>query len=162
MTQQHLSRSKCGMLPPRRTPMLVLTAVIASATVTIELAQAAEPSVVDLSRMSLEQLINIEITSVSRHKERLADAAATIYVISSDDIRRSGATTVPEVLRLAPNRQVPGPTTISTQFPRAVLTACSRTRCWCSLTAAPYIRHYSRGYSGKRRKSCSRMSSASR
>jgi iron complex outermembrane receptor protein len=59
-----------------------------------------------LSSMSLEDLASIEITSVSKRPEPLSDAAAAIYVISSDDIRRSGATTLPEALRLAPNLQV--------------------------------------------------------
>ena len=48
----------------------------------------------------------MEITSVSRHAERLSDAAASIFVITSEDIRRSGATNLPDVLRLAPNLQV--------------------------------------------------------
>src|SRR5207244_10283283 len=49
---------------------------------------------------------NIEVTSVSKRPERLSDAAASIYVITGDEIRRSGATTLPEALRLAPNLQV--------------------------------------------------------
>ena len=56
--------------------------------------------------MSLEQLLNVEVTSVSRRAERLADAAASIFVISGEDIRRSGVTTLPEALRLAPNLHV--------------------------------------------------------
>ncbi|OGB23674.1 MAG: hypothetical protein A3I66_24410 [Burkholderiales bacterium RIFCSPLOWO2_02_FULL_57_36] len=56
--------------------------------------------------MSLEQLADIVVTSVSRRQERLADAAASIFVISHEDIRRSGATSLPEALRLAPNLQV--------------------------------------------------------
>lgn len=60
-------------------------------------------SLVDLS---LEQLANIEVTSVSKRPQRLADVAATAYVISAEDIRRSGATSLPEVLRLAPSLQV--------------------------------------------------------
>lgn len=59
-----------------------------------------------LADMSLEELGNIEITSVSRRAERLSDAAASIFVITEDDIRRSGATSLPEALRLAPNLQV--------------------------------------------------------
>jgi iron complex outermembrane recepter protein len=59
-----------------------------------------------LTDLSLEQLGNIEVTSVSRRAERLADAAAAIYVITGEDIRRSGVTTLPEALRLAPNLQV--------------------------------------------------------
>ena len=60
----------------------------------------------DLSRLSLEELATIEVTSVSRRPEVLADAAAAIFVITRDDIRRSGAVSLPEVLRLAPNLNV--------------------------------------------------------
>jgi len=64
---------------------------------------AANRSLADLS---LEELANIEITSVSRRAERLSGAAASVYVITSDAIRRSGATSLPQALRLAPNLQV--------------------------------------------------------
>jgi iron complex outermembrane receptor protein len=60
----------------------------------------------DFSRMSLEDLSNIEITSVSKSPERILDAAAAITVITSEDIRRSGATSIPEALRLADNLNV--------------------------------------------------------
>jgi len=56
--------------------------------------------------LSLEDLAKVEITSVSRRPERLLDAAASVYVISAEDIRRSGASSLAEVLRLAPNLQV--------------------------------------------------------
>jgi iron complex outermembrane receptor protein len=59
-----------------------------------------------LVHLDLEDLMNIEVTSVSKRPERLSDAAASIYVITGDDIRRSGASTLPEALRLAPNLQV--------------------------------------------------------
>jgi iron complex outermembrane receptor protein len=59
-----------------------------------------------LADLSLEELGNLQITSVSRHAERLADAAASVYVITGDDIRRAGVTSLPEALRLAPNLQV--------------------------------------------------------
>lgn len=59
-----------------------------------------------LADLSLEQLADIVVTSVSRREERLADAAASVFVISAEDIRRSGATSLPEALRLAPNLQV--------------------------------------------------------
>jgi iron complex outermembrane receptor protein len=59
--------------------------------------------------MSIEELANVEITSVSKKRESLADAPASIYVITNDDIRRSGATSLPEALRLAPNLQVAQP-----------------------------------------------------
>jgi len=59
-----------------------------------------------LSGLSIEELSNIKITSVSRHAENLSDAAASIYVITGEDIRRSGALSLPEALRLAPNLEV--------------------------------------------------------
>jgi iron complex outermembrane receptor protein len=61
---------------------------------------------VHLADLSLEQLRQVPVFTVSRQEERLADAAAAIYVISADDIRRSGATTIPEALRLAPSLDV--------------------------------------------------------
>jgi iron complex outermembrane receptor protein len=60
----------------------------------------------DLTRLSLEELSMVEVISVSRRPEALAGAAAAIYVISADDIRRSGVTSLPEALRLAPNLNV--------------------------------------------------------
>lgn len=60
----------------------------------------------ELAQMSIEELADIEITSVSKRTESLSDAAAAIYVITNDDIRRSGASSLPEALRLAPNLQV--------------------------------------------------------
>lgn len=59
-----------------------------------------------LDSLSLEELSNIEITSVSRRAERLSDAPTSVYVITGAEIRRSGATSLPEALRLAPNLQV--------------------------------------------------------
>ncbi|HEY4208145.1 MAG TPA: TonB-dependent receptor plug domain-containing protein, partial [Puia sp.] len=56
--------------------------------------------------MSLEELMNIEVVSVSKHPEKLDEAASAIQVITQNDIRRSGAKTLPEALRLAPNLQV--------------------------------------------------------
>ena len=60
----------------------------------------------DLKRMSLEDLANLEITSVSRTLEPISGAPAAIYVITGEDVRCSGATSLPEVLRLAPNLHV--------------------------------------------------------
>jgi iron complex outermembrane receptor protein len=60
----------------------------------------------DFADLTLEELSNIEITSVSRRAERLQDAASSVFVITAENIRRSGVTTLPEALRLAPNLQV--------------------------------------------------------
>ncbi len=59
-----------------------------------------------LADLSLEQLSSVEVTSVSKRVQRLADVAGSVYVISQEDIRRAGATSLPEALRLAPNLQV--------------------------------------------------------
>jgi iron complex outermembrane receptor protein len=69
-------------------------------------ASAVELADATLADFSLEQLTEIVVTSVSRQQSRLGDAPASIYVISGADIRRSGAATLPEALRLAPNLQV--------------------------------------------------------
>jgi iron complex outermembrane receptor protein len=60
----------------------------------------------ELSRMSLEQLANVDVTSVSKSAQSLSSAPASIYVITREEIVRSGVLSVPEALRLAPNMQV--------------------------------------------------------
>ena len=77
----------------------------ASAAFCLFPASAAERSG-SFADLTLEQLANIEVTSVSKHAERLTDAPASIYVISNEDIRRAGVRTLAEALRLAPNLQV--------------------------------------------------------
>ena len=64
------------------------------------------PQMSELANMSIEELAQIEVTSVSKKAERLSDAAASVYVITADQIRRSGATSLPDALRSAPNLQV--------------------------------------------------------
>lgn len=59
-----------------------------------------------LKRLSLEQLLDVEVTSVSKRPEKLGETASAIQVITGEDIRRSGASSLPEALRLAPNLQV--------------------------------------------------------
>lgn len=69
------------------------------------LADARDP-LTELSRMSLEDLARVEVTSVSKSAESLARAPASIYVITRGEILDSGVLTIPEALRLAPNLQV--------------------------------------------------------
>jgi iron complex outermembrane recepter protein len=64
------------------------------------------PDVMQLKKLSLEELMNVEVTSVARYPEKLRDAAAAIQVITSEDIQHSAAFSIPEALRLAPNLQV--------------------------------------------------------
>ena len=59
-----------------------------------------------LKRLSLEQLGNVEVTTLSKEPEQVWRTPAAIYVITQEDIRRSGATSVPDILRLAPGVEV--------------------------------------------------------
>lgn len=59
-----------------------------------------------LSDKSLEQLLDVQVTSVSKKEQTLSKAAAAIFVITQDDIRNSGARNLPDVLRMAPGVDV--------------------------------------------------------
>jgi iron complex outermembrane receptor protein len=59
-----------------------------------------------LEALSLEELMAVEVTSVGKRPQKLADAAAAVYVITQQDLRQSGATSVPEALRMVPGLQV--------------------------------------------------------
>src|SRR4051794_34541798 len=76
---------------------LVAAALLTASLPSVVIAQGRTP---DLGRISLEDLLNIEITSAARKEQRVADTAAAVYVITQEDIRRSGMTTLPDVLRL--------------------------------------------------------------
>ena len=56
--------------------------------------------------LSLEELMNETVTSVSKREQKRSDAAAAVTVLSNDDIRRSGATNLPDALRLVPGMDV--------------------------------------------------------
>src|SRR5688500_3318091 len=60
----------------------------------------------ELLEMDIEDIMKMKITSVSRKAERLSDAASAIFVITQEDIRRSGVTSIPEALRLSPGIEV--------------------------------------------------------
>ena len=72
---------------------------------TTSISHAAEKDV-DLLNMSLSQLSNVSVTSVSKKSEKASQAPAAIYVITQEDIHRSGATSIPEALRMVPGIQV--------------------------------------------------------
>ncbi|MGC1521061.1 MAG: TonB-dependent receptor [Steroidobacteraceae bacterium] len=70
------------------------------------LADSDAPTLGQLKQLNVEDLMNVEVTSVARHPEKLLESASAIQVITQEDIRRSGATSIPEALRLADNLQV--------------------------------------------------------
>ena len=89
---------------PTRCGALLLCALLLCHIAANSAAVAAEPR--DLTELSLEDLLNVEVTTVSRKEERLSRTASAVYVITAEEIRRSGATSLPEVLRLAPGVHV--------------------------------------------------------
>src|SRR6202171_941845 len=68
--------------------------------------QSDQDSGAPLKHLSLEQLGDIEVTTASKEPEQVWRTPAAIYVLTQDDIRRSGATSIPEVLRLVPGVEV--------------------------------------------------------
>jgi iron complex outermembrane recepter protein len=60
----------------------------------------------DYTQQSLEDLMNIEVTSVSKKSQKVSATAAAIYVITQDDIRHSGALNIPDLLRMVPGVNV--------------------------------------------------------
>jgi iron complex outermembrane receptor protein len=66
---------------------------------------AAEPPR-DLTQLSLDDLVNLEVTSVSKKPEKSSEVAAASYIITNEDIRRSGAESIADALRLAPGVHV--------------------------------------------------------
>jgi iron complex outermembrane recepter protein len=87
----------------RRAARMSLRAAVALAAWAMP---AAAQSLQDLGSLSIEELAGVEITSVSKRPEPIASAPAAVYVITNDEIRRSGATSLAEALRLAPNLEV--------------------------------------------------------
>jgi iron complex outermembrane recepter protein len=59
-----------------------------------------------LEKLSIEELMDSKVVTATRSEQQLTDTAAAAYVISQDDIRRSGATTIPEALRMVPGLHV--------------------------------------------------------
>jgi iron complex outermembrane receptor protein len=60
----------------------------------------------DLSLVPIEDLMNIQVTSVSKTEQKMSQAAAAIFVITQEDIRRSGAANIPDLLRVVPGMDV--------------------------------------------------------
>jgi iron complex outermembrane receptor protein len=67
---------------------------------------ALAQSQADLSRLDVEDLMNVKVTSVSKREQSLSRTAAAVFVINQEDIRRSGATNIPDLLRMAPGVDV--------------------------------------------------------
>src|SRR3989449_2357618 len=104
MLKVDAARRRCMNARSHPTSLLLL-AVALTITASPALGQQRD-SLQALKRLTLDQLMNVEVTSVSGRAERLAQTASAIQVITQEDIRQSGATSLPEALRLAANLQV--------------------------------------------------------
>ncbi|USE36320.1 TonB-dependent siderophore receptor [Endozoicomonas sp. SCSIO W0465] len=90
---------------------LLLTGILSSFITSVSLQANSDLAVVDngLLDLSLEELISLDVpdvTSVSKRKQRLMDSPAAVFVITDEDILRSGVTSIPEALRMVPGMQV--------------------------------------------------------
>ena len=94
-------RSKC-----RLANFVVTASLVAVALACLGMVAMAQQPPDDLTTRSIEDLMNIEVTSVSKKEEKLFQSAAAIYVITQEEIRRSGLTSLPELLRLVPGLEV--------------------------------------------------------
>lgn len=72
-------------------------------------AQVAPPAAArasSITQLSLEELMDIEVTTVSKHHEKLTSAPAAVFALEADDLQRAGVTSLPDALRLVPGMQV--------------------------------------------------------
>lgn len=72
----------------------------------VAMSAPAQNSPDDLSKLSVEDLMNVEVTSVSKKEQKVSQTAAAIFVITQEDIRRSGANNIPDLLRMVPGVNV--------------------------------------------------------
>jgi iron complex outermembrane recepter protein len=85
---------------------LIRAIALSTILVSLPLAARSQQKSADLTEQSLEDLMNIEVTSVSKKAEKLSHTAAAIFVITAEDIRRSGVTNFPDLLRMVPGMDV--------------------------------------------------------
>lgn len=96
------SLARADILLPRIANSIGFAFLLIAMTITV----VAQPASTDLTRTSLEDLMDLEVTSVSKKEEKLFQTAAAVYVITQEEIRRSGLTSLPELLRLVPGLHV--------------------------------------------------------
>ena len=89
---------------PRPYLPLALVLIFLSCSTITKAQKALSPS--DLKSLSVEELMNVKVSLVSRTPQSLTEAASAIQVITGDEIKRSGATNIPDALRLFPHLQV--------------------------------------------------------
>lgn len=87
-------------------PALIFVLILSSPPTRAQALDDSQSAQGNLKQLSLEQLGNVEVTTASKEPEKIWQTPAAIYVLTQEDIRRSGATSIPEVLRLVPGVEV--------------------------------------------------------
>jgi iron complex outermembrane recepter protein len=100
MTGHGMNGLHLAVFRARRTVLLIGTLVA------IALPAWPQQNPPDLTDKSLEDLMNIEVTSVSKKEEKLSRTASAVFVITAEDIRRSNALNIPDLLRMVPGLDV--------------------------------------------------------
>jgi iron complex outermembrane receptor protein len=85
---------------------LLAAAPTTQMSATTEPSASTQPSSQDLTGLSLEDLMNVQVTSVAKEPQKISNAPSAVSVIGQDDIQRSGLGSIPELLRLAPGMDV--------------------------------------------------------
>src|SRR4051812_29596913 len=91
---------------PHANPSLIRNIAAAALLLTVAGAARGQKTARDLTEASLEDLMNVEVTTVSRKQQKLSQSPAAVFVITQEDIRRSGAANIPDLLRMVPGLQV--------------------------------------------------------
>jgi iron complex outermembrane recepter protein len=97
------TQEKRALLLPKSWPLRWLLPLLLLFSNPIARPQTSQKA---LGELSLEDLMNIEVTSVSKKEQRVSQTGAAIFVITAEDIRRSGAVNLPDLLRIVPGVQV--------------------------------------------------------
>ncbi len=94
-----------GRVKGRSTGLFQAALCVAACTL-FALPARSQQKPTDLADSSLEDLMNVQVTSVSKKEQKISQVAAAIFVITQEDIRRSGATNIPDLLRMVPGLDV--------------------------------------------------------
>lgn len=100
-----IHRGRNSFYPALQLVLVVLVALLAPLCPADE-TKPDEVSIDEMNSLSLEDLLGVEVVSVSKRSESLSGAAAAVFVVTQEDIRRSGAESLPEALRLVPGLNV--------------------------------------------------------
>jgi iron complex outermembrane recepter protein len=100
------AEARPAMRVVQRAALLVLFLLMGLANQSVAAPQEGQANGEPLKQLSLAELGNVEVTTTSKEPEKIWKTSAAVFVLTQDDIRRSGATSIPEVLRLVPGVEV--------------------------------------------------------